>query len=595
MKAKADICFEVSWEAANKVGGIYTVIKSKARQMKKHYKDYYLIGPYIAGKSELDVEFEDTPRDLVPVFREMEKQKIKCRYGRWMIESEPKVILIDAGGIIEDKDAWKKLWWESYGIDSLRGAWDFEEPMLWASAAGILIEKIAATEPGKNIVAQCHEWMAGFALLWLKLQKAKVGTVFTTHATMLGRSIAGSGRDLYAELDTMDPKKEAYGCNIESKFTTEYACAQTSDAFTTVSATTAMEAEKILGRKPDVLVLNGLDSDEFPVMEDLAVLHRQTRDKMRDFFSYYFFPYEGQYFDLEETLAFFMVGRYEYRNKGMDVYLEALGQLNETMKKEKTAKRVVAFIWVPAGIERTRAEIIESKNYYYHLRTTIRKYSDMIFTNLSNKLLSREKLTPKNILPEEFFSAVKKDVWKFQRKGCPPSSTHVLTNETQDTVMRELKRLGLDNGPEDFVKVIFYPVYLDGNDGFLNLSYYDAMAACHLGVFPSYYEPWGYTPIESAAMGVPAVTTDLAGCGMYLDEKLKDQKDPGIWIVKRKGRSYSQVVDSLYTVFHDYVHLDHSERGERKIAAKKAVELTDWKQLIDNYIEAHNIAIDKVQ
>jgi glycogen(starch) synthase len=421
-----------------------------------------------------------------------------------------------------------------------------------------------------------------------------VGKVFTTHATILGRSIAGSGRDLYAELPGLDPAAEAKRLGVADKFTAERACAGFADVFTTVSASTAMEAEKILGRKPDVLVLNGLDSATFPTMEDLSILHHEFRDKMRAFFSYYFFPYPDQFFDLEHALAFFLVGRYEYRNKGIDLYLEALAKLNEDLRAAKSDRTVVAFIWVPAGVSSTRTDILESKNYFKHIRDYVDGNADEIRENLMRTMISRQELNINSLLSQKFLKVLQKEVGRFQRQGNPPLSTHYLLDEQNDTILREANRLGLDNKPDDRVKLIFYPVYLDGHDGFLNLSYYDAMAACHLGVFPSYYEPWGYTPIESAAMGVPAVTTDLAGCGIYLEEKLQDEEAPGVYVLKRAGKSASEAADGLYQIFKAFTELSHQERVDRKLAAKKAVELTDWKELIVNYIDAHNRAVDTI-
>ncbi len=594
MKPKADFCFEVSWEVANKVGGIYTVIKSKIRLMQKNYPSYITVGPYIKGRSELEAKLSEPPEQYKTIFDELKSEGIICYYGKWQVDGEPEVILVDASALRERLNDWKSFWWQNYQIDSLRSHWDFEEPMLWATAVGRVIQRFAENHPEQKVVAQFHEWLAGFGLLWLKDQKIPVATVFTTHATMLGRSVAGSGRDLYAELEKIDPPSEAKNLGVEDKWSTEHACAQHADVFTTVSAITGLEAEHFLGRKPDVLVLNGLDSDMFPSIEDISILHHDTREKMRGFFSYYFFPYAGQEFDLEHTLAFFMVARYEYHNKGIDIYLKALAKLNEDMKAQNSKHTVVAFVWVPSGVSNTRVELLESKNYFGHIRHETEWYSEDITRNVVRALISQKELTIPQVMPEKFLKAVKKDVWKFKRQGNPPMTTHYLNNEGNDEVVRACQSLGLDNRAENRVKVIFYPVYLDGNDGLLNLSYYDAMAACHLGVFPSYYEPWGYTPIEAAAMGVPSVTTDLAGCGVYMEEKLKGRKPQGIWVIKRRNKPEGEVVDSLFKIFKDFVKLEHQDRAEYKIAAKQAVDFSDWKELIHNYIQAHNLAVERV-
>jgi len=306
---KAEILFECSWEVCNKVGGIYTVVKSKAALLNSAYSRYFLVGPYFEEKARQDLQPEDVPDDLKQVFSELEHEGIKCHYGTWQVKGDPKAILIDFKGFVNNKNGIKKNLWDTYKIDSLNSRWDFEEPMLWATCVGKLIEKFARINSPNNdrkIVGHFHEWMGGFAILLLKQAGVKVATVFTTHATMLGRSICGSGGNLYEGLPNLNPDEAAYNLGVHDKYMTEKACTENCDVFTTVSEITAIEAEKILGRKADVLVLNGLDLAKFPTFEETSIKHRENREVVREFASYYFLPYYSLiYFQIQ--LMYFSV------------------------------------------------------------------------------------------------------------------------------------------------------------------------------------------------------------------------------------------------------------------------------------------------
>lgn len=591
LKAKADLLFELSWEVCNKVGGIYTVVMSKAALMKKHFKNYFLIGPYVEEKARFEFESLEPPREIKEALNELLREGIKCHYGKWKIKGEPFTILIDSNDFKNRKDDIKKALWEDYKIDSLNAKWDFEEPMLWGSAAGKLVEKIIMKYPGLKASIHCHEWLAGFALLYLKKNKIKVGTVFTTHATMLGRAFAGNNYDLYNLMDKINPEEEAHKLKIESKFLTEKACAQNCGAFTTVSEITSIEAEKFLGRKADVLVLNGLDINKFPTIEETSIKHITVRERIREFLTYYFFPYYS--LDLNHNLIYFIIGRYEFRNKGIDILIKALGKLNERLKKEDSRRTISAFFWIPAQNNGLKTEVLENKNYFRHIKNFVNYHSEEIIHKVVQNIVSQKKLQVSNIFSEEFLDHLKKDIIHFKRSGDPPLSTHYI-DEEKDAMINELRQNGLNNKEEDKVKVIVYPVYLDGADDMINLNYYDTIAGCHLGVFPSYYEPWGYTPLESAALGVASITTDLAGFGRFMEKQQKKKKKEGIFVLKRMNQSAEEIVNNLADLLHYYAKLSHADRVHNKTAAKSLAALADWSRLINNYVEAHNIAIEKV-
>lgn len=588
VKADADYLFEASWEVCNKVGGINTVLISKAALMKEYYHNYFLIGPFFKNAFETEIIKIVPPQEVSGAFDELKNAGISCYYGQWQVKGEPNVILIDFMQLLQKKNDIKTQLWDKFRIDSLHSSWEFDEPLLWSWAVGMLLESLSKRLKSDKIVAQFHEWLAGFALLYLKMRGSDVKTVFTTHATILGRSIAGQGRDLYSLLGTFDPETEARNIGIMDKFTAERACANEAHVFTTVSAITGIEAEKILGRKPDVLVLNGLDIDKFPTIEETSIKHVTNQEMIKEFITYYFFPHYT--FELEHTLVFFIIGRYEFKNKGIDVTIRALGELNKMLQEEKSNKTICVFFWIPNKTYGLKKELLENKNIYKQIKQYVDLKSKDFLKTIVEGVISQDEYVKERIFTNEFLLDMKKDMLSFKRFGNPLMVTHYINNEEEDIIKKTLLECGLDNKPNDRVKAILYPVYLDGNDGLLNLSYYEAMSGCHLGIFPSYYEPWGYTPLEAAAMGVSSVTSDLTGFGSFIKDKINSSK-PGIFIIERYQKKEDEIVQRLASIMYEYALFDHVERVENKINAKMVSSFADWKHLVKNYIEAHNLAL----
>ncbi|MBL7056417.1 glycogen/starch synthase [Candidatus Woesearchaeota archaeon] len=591
METKADLAFEVSWEVCNKVGGIYTVVKSKAAQMVSNYgENYFLVGPYFASKS-LGEFSEELPKEFCKdALEELKNEGIICHFGKWLAEGSPNVILIDFEGFKSRINDIKKDLWESFKVDSLRSGNDYDEPVAWSYAVGKVIEKLNNCMGEKKLVAHFHEWLAGAGLLYLKKTSPDIGTVFTTHATILGRTLASSNIELYDSFENLDAEKEAYKYKIESKYHLEKQAALNSEVFTTVSEITAMEAEHLLGRKPDVLVLNGLDIDKFPTFEESAINHKLQRERIREFISYYFFPYYT--FDIKETLTYFIVGRNEFRDKGLDVFIDSLGQLNKKLKEENSKKTIITFIWVPANIRNVKSDLLENKIRYQDIKDLFDELNDDLKKGIINLTLLEEPISEENLLEKKFIMEMESKVKRFKKEGVPEVCTHDLYEE--DAVINALQEAGLKNEKEDKVKVIYYPIYLSGADGLLNLSYYESLQGSHLGIFPSYYEPWGYTPLESGALGVPSITTDLAGFGRFICKENLKKENPGIYVLKRLGKKYGEVVDQLTETMHTYSKLSRHDRITNKMRARKMSSTADWKLFVDNYIQAHNLAIEKI-
>ena len=595
MEVNADMLFEVSWEVCNKVGGIFTVVSSKALQIMNQYKFYYLIGPYFPRKTFGMFEETIAPDECKEAFARLKQEGIECHCGKWLVKGNPQVILLDFTNFCIHKNEIKEKLWNDYKIDSLHTEWfDFDEPIVFATAVGKLIEELSRVYADKKIVAHFHEWLTGAGLLYLKTKKVKIGTVFTTHATALGRAIAAIDMNLYEVLDKIDPDNNARkkGSGIYAKHLLEKASAQNTDVFTTVSEITGIEAEKLLGRKPEVLLLNGLDMDKFPTFEEAALKHRLFKSRIKQFLTYYFFPHYS--FDITNTLIYFLAGRYEFTDKGVDVCIEALGKLNEQLKSEKSEKTIVAFFWIPGNVKAIKSELLENKTFFTDIKDSLDDEAELIKTRIMYALLSKKKISEEILFDQEFSQEIKPKLVRLKRQGNPPLATHDLFDDQNDVILNTFRRFNLFNREEDRVKVVFYPIYLTGADGLLDTSYYESMQGSHLGIFPSYYEPWGYTPLEAGALGVASVTTDLAGFGRYVCTECKLGKYPGVFVLKRFGRTHSDTVNDLTEVMYSYAHFTPQERITNKIAAQKVALTADWKLFIQRYVEAHNLAVSKI-
>ena len=423
-------------------------------------------------------------------------------------------------------------------------------------------------------------------------------------------------------MNTIDPLAESYRFTVEAKHLTEKAAALHSDVFTTVSEITGLEAEKFLGRKPDILLYNGLDASQFPSFEDISIKHRISRDKIREFLTYYFFPYYT--FEMEKNLIFFTLGRYEYRDKGFDIIIKSLGRLNERLKSEAgnppvanvasntTANvsvnanvninanvnadadvnhTITVLFWIPMEHHGLKIEVLENKNYYMHIKNYVTTNGSEILTRMIYDTLSRKDTPERDLVSKTFLSHLHKDLVAFERKGNPPFSTHNI-DELNNSLIVAFRQNNLLNRKEDFVKVIVEPVYLDGNDGFIDLTYYDSIIGCHLGLFPSYYEPWGYTPLESVALGVPALTTDLSGFGRFI--KNHDARKDGVYLLERLNQSDDSIIGKFSDMMYKFLKYNLQERIDCKLNAKNFSNMADWKIFVEYYIDAHNTALRKV-
>ena len=527
--------FEVSWEVCNKVGGIHTVIASKAPTVKRQLGDKYItIGPDFLQDAANPEFKEDTT--LMAAWREsLYKQGIRVRIGRWAINSEPIAILIDFKSFFSEKDEILKRLWESYHVDSLSGQWDYVEPVLFGYAAGVVIASFAENMAASTdkIVAHFHEWMAAAGSLYLHDNAPYVATVFSTHATVMGRCIAGNRLPLYTDLHKFNADELARQFNVMAKHSLEKSAATYADAFLTVSEITANECRYLLGREVTRITPNGFENDFVPEAKELETLRKDSRQRIIDVASATW-DYEFR----SEPLIVATSGRYEYRNKGIDVFLESLKQLAAS----NLERDIIAVVAVPAASTGARADLV---------------------AHLENK---ESSIDPS------------------QRRYL----THYLENEAWDQVCQSVDGSILSTTASR-VKVLFVPTYLNGHDGVFNMPYYNLLAGVDLSVFASYYEPWGYTPLESVAFGVPTVTTTLAGFGLWI---AKHSSHDGIDIVRRDDYNEREVVLQITDVVKRYLGLNAEAMAEARTAAQEMSTTALWKKLFKEYMAAYEEAID---
>ena len=507
-----DYLFETSWEVCNKVGGIHTVVSTKAKTLVgKLNSNLILIGPDIRKENMENQEFEED-YSLFKSWKSYAQSKgLKIRIGKWKIIGEPIVVLVDFSQYFSQKDDIFSDFWEEYGLDSITGGWDYIEPCLFGYASAKVIENFYEfyAEAKDKIVAQFHEWMTGSGILYLKKHCPQIATAFTTHASVLGRCLAGNNMSLYSSLQYYEGENIANQFNMRAKYSMEKLSALNADVFTTVSEITNNECKQFFKKSADVITPNGFENDFVPQANEYKEISNNARKKIIEIAQ-----------NLTSTTisqdAFLIInsGRYEFKNKGIDVFIKALGEVN----KSKIEKDVVAVIAVPA----------------YNV------------------------------------------------------------DSQKDAILNEIKANNLNNSQEDKVKIIFIPSYLDGKDGLVNIAYFDFLTGFDLSIFPSYYEPWGYTPMESLAFGVPSITTSLAGFGLWMKNGKYDI-DKALSVIERTDENTEEVISKIKTTIEEFLKNDSKESQNLKAKAMNLSLSVLWKNLIDNYLQAYNIALSKAE
>ena len=538
-----DYIFESSWEVCNKVGGIYTVLSTRAKTLQDAFKDKIIfIGPDLGDANSLYFK-ED--KGLFGEWKvQADKEGLAVRLGRWCVPGEPVAVLVDFNQYYKDKNQIYTWLWEHYGVDSLHAYGDYDEASMFSFGAAKVVESFYRfyLDEATKVIYHGNEWMTGLGLLYLNNRLPQVATLLTTHATSIGRSIAGNNKPLYDYLFAYNGDQMACELNMQSKHSIEKQTAKYVDCFTTVSEITANECKELLDKQVDFVLPNGFENDFVPKGAAFTRKRKAARKRIFEVAN----ALLGEELDDENTLIVSTSGRYEFRNKGVDVYIEAMNRLK---RDSRLGKKILAFIEVPGWVGEPRQDLIDRVN-------------------------SKQKFdTPLHV----------------------PMITHWLHNMTHDNVLDMMKYLDMNNSSEDNVKLVFLPCYLNGNDGIFNMKYYDLVLGNDLCIYPSYYEPWGYTPLEAIAFKVPCITSDLAGFGLWVNSELGRYGEimDGVKVIHRTDYNYSEVADKIKDTVAEFSNLSVSDINKSRANAEKLSRKALWSNFIKYYYQAYDYALRK--
>lgn len=564
-----------------------------------------------------DVKFTTPPKTIAPVFHELANVGIICHYGHWVYGNNAEIICVDSRMFAERFTSWvgdtgkphvdkyvnyaKHMLWKGFAIDSLtEKSYDYSENVAWGWAVGMLIEKLSQAKPyaGSPIVAQFHEWISGAALLYCRWKKLPIGTVFTTHATVLGRSLAAGGADVLSlsrQAKEQIPLSEAYRLSMEGKHQLEMQAAKNAHVFTTVSATVGEEVKYILGRKPDIVTVNGLDFEQAEKEAEVRNLEEFSRKELLQLIEACFNWYYPQKYD--QALLTFISGRYEFTNKGFDIYIAAMGKLNARLKAnpKQNTKRVFAFIFAPTSVKGPKISIIKNYLLLEKIHEILKNFStnhEKTYLNLNERIA---------LLSGTIRHDIETMAGGFVKDGDKPHiNLYDLTYGTDD-IIKACVSAGLTNAKDDVVKVLFYPTYLRPNDGLLNLNYYDTISGMDVGIFPSRYEPFGYTPLEAGLKMAISVSSDTTGFGNFIANYAQHHKCKGsakgklhgVKILHMADQDLNTISDELADYLEHIYKLDEKQLDKLKTEAYCRMKIFDWKSLIRNYTVAYSLALKR--
>jgi glycogen(starch) synthase len=586
------LLFEVGWEVCWQLGGIYTVLRSKAAAMQKKWDDrYFLIGPY--NPNTAAIEFEERPTEgfIRQTLDKLRESGMPCHFGNWLVAGRPRVILLDHRARYSSLDSDKYWLWKDHGISTVASDGEVNDVVAFGFAVAEFFKHLTEFQPGRRVLAHFHEWMGGVAVPRIAHLRYPVTTIFTTHATLLGRYLASDDPDFYSHLPHVDPDAAAAHYNIYPRFAIERAAAHASNVFTTVSEVTATEAGKLLGREPDAILPNGLSVNRFQAIHELQTLHRQYKEQIHEFVMGHFFP--SYTFDLDRTIYLFTSGRYEYRNKGMDLFIESLARLNHRLKGIPDRPTIVAFIITRAATRNINVGVLQNHSMFEDLEKTCHEIAENMGQRLFHAAATGRFATYNELLPEDALVRLKRAIHAWRSNRQPTIVTHDLQDDANDPILKHLRYRGLFNAADDPVKIVFHPEFVTATSPLLNLDYEQFVRGCHMGVFPSYYEPWGYTPMECAALGVPSVTTDLSGFGAYCQHHIPNSAENGIYVLRRLGRGFDDSANDLAQHLFGFCGMNRRQRIEIRNKVELLSELFDWSILSQHYDDAHQLALSR--
>lgn len=591
--------FEVAWEVCNQVGGIYTVIRSKVPSVIEKWgaDNYFLIGPYFADQAA--AHFDPATDYSTPVGKavlKMQERGFDVYYGQWIVSGRPNVVLFNPYSVFDKLGEIKHQVWQDYHI-ALPG---HDELLDKVVAFGFQVReflKYLCTSgfcSGK-VIAHFHEWMAGVPIPGLRKENLNIKIVFTTHATLLGRYLAMNDNLFYDHLPFYNWEKEANNFNVRPIVEIERASAHGAHVFTTVSELTGRECTHLLGRTPDLILPNGLNIQRFEALHHVQNQHLEYKEKIHDFVMGHFF--QSYSFDLDNTLYFFTSGRYEYHNKGYDLTLEALARLNYLMQQQNSNMTVVAFFITKKPFYTFNPDVLHSKALIEDIHRVCEEIKEQAGKRLYTKITSDngQYVFPdlSDMLDDYLRLKLRRNVQSWKTKKLPKIVTHTLVDDSKDEILNFLRTANLVNNRHDKVKIVYHPDFIATSNPLFKMDYNQFVRGCHLGIFPSMYEPWGYTPLECLASGLPSITSNLAGFGDYVSRNIRDNEKQGMYIIDRKSRDFNQTADELAELMLRFVQMNRRERIALRYRSEEASLHFDWSNLGRFYDVAYNMVVER--
>ena len=591
--------FEIAWEVCNQVGGIYTVIRSKVPTVIEQWgkNNYFLIGPYFEDQASAHFEpATDYSTEVGKAVLKMQERGFDVYYGQWIVSGRPHVVLFNPYSVFDKLPEIKHFMYQDYYI-SLPGQ---DELIDKVAAFGYQVReflKYICTSGfcQKKVIAHFHEWMAGTPIPGLRKENMAIKIVFTTHATLLGRYLAMNDSKFYEHLAFYNWEAEAVKFNVKPIVDIERASAHGAHVFTTVSELTGRECTHLLGRTPDLILPNGLNIQRFEALHYVQNQHLQYKEKIHDFVRGHFF--QSYSFDLDNTIYFFTSGRYEYHNKGYDLTLEALARLNWRMQQANSSMTVVAFFITKRPFYTFNPDVLHSKVQIEEIRRVCEEIKEQVGRRMYTKITTDGEpysFPDLNDMIDDYLRLkLRRNVQSWKTRLLPKIVTHTLVDDMKDEILNFLRMAHLVNNRHDKVKVVYHPDFISTSNPLFKMEYNQFVRGCHLGIFPSLYEPWGYTPLECLASGLPAVTSNLAGFGDYVARNIHDHEKNGMYIIDRKTVDFNHAADELTNIMMEVVKLNRRDRIALRYKCEEASLHFDWSNLLKHYNKAYSLAITR--
>jgi len=588
---------EIAWEVCNQVGGIYTVIRSKVPEMVRQWSEnYFLIGPYAAQEASTDFEEFALPHSAVQkAVEECRSNGMAIYTGVWLVSGRPNTILFDYNSVMDKLGDVKYYYWQHHNIEFKN-----HDPLLdQVLAFGYMVHHFLSAlarynlDEGVETLAHFHEWMAASAIPDIRKEQIPIRMVFTTHATLLGRYLAMNDPGFYEHLPYVDWENEAKHFNIHATVKLERACVHGAHVFSTVSEVTGKECIHLLGRRPDTTLPNGFNIERFSVLHKVQNLHHKYKALLEQFVKGHFF--HSYSFDLNNTLYFFTSGRFEYLNKGYDLTLEALARLNHHLKEHNSPMTIVMFFITKQPVHSINPNVLNSRAMLDKIYTNCDAIIDQIRDRFYRHAASSDgnhRLPNLNEMVDDYWKLRhRRTIQTWKSDQLPPVVTHNLVDDQNDQILNFLRNANLVNREEDRVKVVYHPDFISSANPLFGMEYDDFVRACHLGVFPSYYEPWGYTPLECLARGVAAITSDLSGFGDFIKNVPIGDEEHGIHVINRNNKSFDQAAEELMQKMLNFINTGKRARIDMRNKSEDLSETFDWRNLYQHYENAYQQAL----